>query len=148
MSDELRFPDPSETRVPRDSGAIDDGTARRIREAYRPPVALGGPEAAYWSGLESRIMARVRIAAPAPASDQGWWSVLGGWAQVGLVAAAAIFATAGLISAQLGDPDEQVPYESVVQTSTPEALSAPAQLITASDKSVQRDAALQYVLSY
>ena len=51
------------------------------------------------------------------------------------------------VSDRFGDPEEQVAYESVVQSS-PEVFSAPAQIIMASDKSGQRDAALQYVLSY
>jgi len=147
MSDELRFPDPSARRGVRDSNALDDRTARLIREAYLPPVASGEAANAYWSALESRIMARVATADPTR-GDEGLWSVLERWAQVGLVAAVAIFAVAGVVGRSLGEPEEQVAYESVVQAATPEALSAPAQLITASDKSVQRDAALQYVLSY
>jgi hypothetical protein len=72
---------------------------------------------------------------------------LGSWAQVGLVAAAAIFAISGAVSNRFGDTEEQVAYESVVHSS-PEVFSAPAQIIMASDVSGQRDAALQYVLSY
>jgi hypothetical protein len=66
---------------------------------------------------------------------------------MGLVAAAALFAVGGLVSQQLGEPEEQVAYESMV-TSAPEAISAPAAIMTASDGSSQRDAALQYILSY
>ncbi|HYN80335.1 MAG TPA: hypothetical protein VES88_02460 [Gemmatimonadaceae bacterium] len=146
MADELKFPDPSERRGERDKDALDDRTARAIRDAYRPFVAPGEAENAYWSTLERRIMARVANAGLAH-SDQGWVSVLGGWAQVGLVAAAAIFAVAGVVSDRFGEADEQVAYESVVHTS-PEVYSTPAQIILASDKSGQRDAALQYVLSY
>jgi cytochrome c-type biogenesis protein CcmH/NrfG len=146
MTDELRFPDPFDRRGAGDKDALDDRTARLIRDAYRPPVAAGEAENAYWSALERRIMARAASSGRAQ-SDQGWMSVLGGWAQLGLVAAAALFMTAGLVSTRFTDSDEQFGYESVV-TSTPEALSAPAQLMTSSDQSVQRDAALQYVLSY
>jgi anti-sigma-K factor RskA len=146
MTDELRFPDPLERRVARDADALDDRTARAIHEAYLPPVARGEAENAYWSALEQRIMARVAGADPVQ-RDQGYWSVLNGWSQVGLVAAAALFAVGGLVSHQLGEPEEQVAYESV-QPSAPEAISAPAALITASDRSAQRDAALQYLLSY
>lgn len=146
MADELKFPDPSERPGARDKDALDDRTARAIRNAYRPHVARGEAENAYWSTLERRIMARVANAGLAH-SDQGWVSVLGGWAQVGLVAAAAIFAVAGVVSDRFGEADEQVAYESVVHTS-PEVYSTPAQIIFASDKSGQRDAALQYVLSY
>ena len=146
MTDELKFPDPDERRIVRDKDALDERTAQAIRTAYRPPVASGEAETAYWDGIQRRIMARVASAGLAQA-DQGWWSVLGNWAQVGLVAAAALFATAGLVSTRFADSDDQVAYESIVN-STPEALSAPAQLMTSSDQSVQRDAALQYVLSY
>lgn len=147
MTDELKFPDPLERRVPRDADALNERTARAIHEAYLPPVARGGAENAYWSRLELRIMARVAGADPVQ-REQGYWSVLNGWAQVGLVAAAALFAVGGLVSHQLGEPEEQVAYESVVPTSAPEAFSAPAAIMTASDRSTQRDAALQYVLSY
>jgi len=146
MADELKFPDPSEHRGARDKDALDEGTARVIRSAYRPPVASGDAETAYWNTLERRIMARVASAGLAQ-GDQGWLSVLGSWAQVGLVAAAAIFAIAGAVSNRFGDTEEQVAYESVVHSS-PEVFSAPAQIIMASDVSGQRDAALQYVLSY
>ena len=61
---------------------------------------------------------------------------------------AALFLVGGFVSHQLGEPEDQVAYESVVQPSTPDAISARAQLITASDQSDQRDAALQYILSY
>ena len=148
MTDELKFPDPLERRVPRDADAIDERTARAIHEAYLPPLTRGEVENNYWSALEQRIMARVATANPAQ-REQGYWSVLNGWAQVGLVAAAALFAIGGLVSQRLGEPEEQVAYESVVPTSsTPEAVSAPAALLTASGSSAQRDAALQYVLSY
>src|SRR5687767_3102045 len=146
MADELKFPDSFERRGERDKDALDNRTARAIRSAYRPPVALGEGENAYWSTLERRIMARV-ASVGVPYNDQGWLSVLGGWAQVGLVAAAALFAVAGVVSDRFDEPDEQVAYESVVHTS-PEVYSTPAQIILASDKSGQRDAALQYVLSY
>lgn len=147
MTDELRFPDPLERRIVRDADALDARTAREIHEVYLPPLIRGEVENAYWSALEQRIMARVMSAGPVQ-REQGYWSVLNGWAQVGLVAAAALFAIGGLVSQQLGEPEEQVAYESVVPASTPEAVSAPAALLTASNRSAQRDAALQYVLSY
>jgi anti-sigma-K factor RskA len=146
MTDELRFPDSPRTRVPRDSDALDERVTRVIHAAYLPPVASAEAATAYWSALEKRVMARVRSAAPV-SLDQGWWSVLNGWSQMGMVAAAALLMIAGVVGNSLSEPDEQVSYESVVPSS-PEAISAPIQLVTASDKSVQRDAALQYVLSY
>lgn len=147
MTDELKFPDSLERRGPRDADALDERTTRAIHEVYLPPLIRGGADNAYWSALEQRIMATVAGAEPVK-REQGYWSVLNGWAQMGLVAAAALFAIGGLVSQQLGEPEEQVAYESVVPASTPEAISAPAALLTASNGSAQRDAALQYVLSY
>lgn len=148
MTDELKFPDSS--GQPRESGSIDERTAKLIREAYLPPVAAGEAEHAYWNALESRIMASV-ASGVVRESEAGWWSVLGGWAQVGLVAAVALFAVASLVSQRLGEPDDQVAtdagYEAVMPGST-FINSAPVQLITASNRATQRDAALQYVLSY
>ncbi|SRR6266550_692835 len=145
MADELKFPNPGERHVARDADSLDEQTVRAIHSTYLPPVA--GDQNAYWNTLQQRIMARVGTVLPAR-REQGWWSVLGGWSEVGLVAAAALFIVGGFVSNQLGEPDDQVAYESVVQPSTPEAISARAQLITASDRSDQRDAALQYILSY
>jgi hypothetical protein len=139
MTDELKFPDRSD--------ALDERTARAIRDAYLPPVSAGVEEHAYWRALEKRIMSRIDLLSLAE-RDLGWWSVLNNWAEVGLVAAAALFAIGGAISTHLGEPDEQVAYDSVIQKSIPDALTTPAAVLTASDESSQRDAALQYVLSY
>ena len=145
MTDELNFPNPGERHIARDADSLDEQTVRAIHSAYSPPVS--GDESVYWNTLQQRIMAHVETTEPAQ-REQGWWSVLNGWSQVGLVAAAALFAVGGFVSQRLGEPEDQVAYESLVQPSTPEAISARAQLITASDKSDQRDAALQYILSY
>lgn len=135
MTDELKLP---------------ERTAQLIRDVYLPPVASGEAEHAYWNALEKRIMAGV-AGGVVRESDSGWWSVLGGWSQVGLVAAAALFAVASLLSQRLGEPEDQVAsdagYEAVMPGST-FINSAQVQLITASNRASQRDAALQYVLSY
>lgn len=144
MADELKFPNPGERHVARDADSLDEQTLRAIHDVYQPPVA--SEPNAYWNTLHQRIVAGVKTVVPAQ-REQGWWSVLNGWSEVGLVAAAALFAIGGFVSKELGEPDDQVAYESV-QPLTPDAISAPAQLITASDRSDQRDAALQYVLSY
>jgi len=72
---------------------------------------------------------------------------LHGWAQMGLVAATALLVAGGVISTRLGEPDEPATYESVV-SSAPDVITTRTALMTASDKLEQRDAALQYVLSY
>jgi hypothetical protein len=147
MTDELKFPNPSERRVAREPGSLDEQTARAIHDAYMPPVAAGEAENNYWSALERRIMSRIESAGPR-LRDQSWMSVLNGWAQVGLVAAAALFAVGSAISSNLGEPDEQVAYDGYIQVSPPDAVSATAALMSASDKSSLHEAALQYVLTY
>ena len=140
MSDELKFRKP-------DAGALSENTAQAIREAYSPPVATGQTESAYWSALERKIMSRIESAGPR-LREQGWMSVLNGWAQVGLVAAAALFAVGSAVSSNLGEPEEQVAYDGYIQVSSPDAVSATAALMGATDRSSLHEAALQYVLTY
>jgi hypothetical protein len=134
MADELKFPT-NGAKADRDS--LDESLTALIRDAYTPE---GGD--AYWAGLEQRIMARV--ASQPSSSDAGWWSVLAPWARPALVAAAAIFAIAGVVNTQLADSDEQVAYESAF--STPDVVSASEEII-----SVERGtdgATISYFLSH
>src|SRR5215212_505122 len=112
MTDELKFPANGE-RPDRDS--LDESLTGLIRDAYAPP---GGD--AYWAGFEQRIMAQV---ASDTHDDSGWWSVLAPWGRPALIAAAAIFALAGVINQQLVDTDEQLAYDSAFQSSTPDVIS-------------------------
>jgi hypothetical protein len=131
MTDELRFP------VNGDRDSLDESLVSLVREAYAPP---GGD--AYWSGLESRIMGRVA----GSSSDSAWWNVLAPWARPALIAAAAIFALAGVIDQKLTETEEQVAYDSVVQSVTPEVLTTTQELT-----SVERGAdgaTLSYFLSH
>jgi hypothetical protein len=143
MTDELKFPNPGDRHTNRDAGSLDERTVRAIHEIYLPPVQT---EDVYWSALESRIVASLD-AAPRARQEPSSISILNSWAQIGLVAATALFAIGGLISNRLGEPEEPVAYESVV-TPAPEVITTRTALLTANDKSAQRDAALQYVLSY
>jgi len=152
MGDELKFPDASgrgEQRH-RNSDAQSRGEAlseplvRLVREAYLPPTT-SADSASYWQGLEQRIMARATAAGVG--TDNQWWSVLGAWAQTGLIAAAAIFAVAGVINQRVNASDSQFVYESVVQPATPEILSAPKDLLSAPE-GARSDATLSYVLSH
>ena len=132
MTDELKFP----TNGDRDS--LDESLKSLVREAYAPP---GGD--AYWAGLESRIMNRV---ASQSQSDGAWWNVLAPWARPALIAAAAIFALAGVIDRQLVESEEQVAYDSFVQSVTPEVMNTTEEL-----SSVERGAdgaTLSYFLSH
>jgi hypothetical protein len=135
MSDELKFPGQGS----RDS--LGEPLARIVREAYEPRTNEGEM---YWTGLESRIMARVRAAGT---SDRRWWSVLAPWAQAGLIAATAVFALTSVINQQMSDTDSQYAYESVVQPATPDVDASEA-LLGAPDKATGTDATLDYVLSH
>jgi hypothetical protein len=135
MPDELKFPT-NGAKPDRDS--LDESLTGLVRDAYAPP---GGE--LYWTGLEQRIMARV---ASETQGDSGWWSVLAPWARPALIAAAAIFAVAGVINQQLVDSDDQLAYESVLQSSTPDVVSATDEII-----SVERGAdgaTISYFLSH
>jgi len=132
MTDELKFP------ANGDRDSLDESFRSLIRDAYAPP---GGDD--YWTGLESRIMSRVASRAP---GETAWWNVLAPWARPALVAAAAIFALAGVINEQLVDSDEQVAYDSVVQSVTPDVLKTSEEL-TSLERGAD-GATLSYFLSH
>lgn len=119
MTDELKFPT-NGARADRDS--LDESLSGLIRDAYAPP---GGD--AYWAGLEQRIMARVSSETQ---GDASWWSVLAPWGRPALIAAAAIFAVAGVINQQLVDTDDQFAYDSAFQSSTPDVVSTSEEIIS------------------
>jgi anti-sigma factor RsiW len=135
MTDELKFPT-NGARPDRDS--LDESLVSAIRDVYSPQ---GGD--AYWAGLEQRIMARVTSQSQ---SEGSWWSVLAPWARPALIAAAAIFAIAGVINQQLVETDDQLSYESAFQSSTPSVVSSSEEIM-----SVERGAdgaTLSYYLSH
>ncbi len=138
MTDELKFPG-SGGSTGRDP--LGEPLTRMIRDAYAPAASNAD---AYWAGLESRIMARVRSGGE---RDAGWWSVMAPWARVGLIAAAAIFAVTSVINQRISESDSQYAYESVVQTSATD-VDASAALLASPDRSVGSDATLDYVLSH
>ena len=135
MRDELKFPDAGE-RLDRDS--LGEPLESLIREAYTPPDAAVFPDM-YWSGLETRIMARI-----AADNDRGWWSELLPWARIGLAAAAAIFALAGIINRQM-EPRDEVAYEAGIEPDMTTASDEPiaGQYLTGDSDG----AALRYYLS-
>ncbi len=138
MSDELRFQNASE-RADRDS--LGEPLVSLIRDAYSPPVSAAD-SAAYWAGLEQRIMTEVSV------DDGRWWTVLAPWARTGLIAAGAVFALAGLINQQLGDSESQLAYDSVVEATTPEVLSTSEELMTIQNGPDGDGAAVSYFLSH
>jgi len=134
MTDELKFPDAGDR-----ADSPGEPVVTLIREAYAPPDAAAWPDV-YWAGLETRIMARVSAEA-----EKGWWAELVPWARVGLVAAAAIFAFAGVVNNQLGAAEDQMAYEAVNQ---PDLTTASDEPIAGQYVSTSGDAAaLSYYLS-
>jgi hypothetical protein len=136
MSDELKFPGTPGTP---DRDSLSEPLRQLVRDAYAPRTDTE----AYWAGLEQRIMAGIK--APTT-SDTRWWTVLGPWAQAGLIAAPAIFAVTSVINRRISESETQSAYETALQSPTPE-VDASAALLT-SDKSSARDATLDYVLSH
>jgi hypothetical protein len=119
MGDELRF---SGKNAGADRDSLGEPLTALIRDAYAPP---GGD--AYWGRLEQRIMSRVGAL---PRGDTPWWNVLAPWARPALVAAAAIFALAGVINESLVDSDSPLAYESVIEGTTPDVVAAAQELIS------------------
>ena len=135
MSDDLKFP---VNGVKPDRDALDESLLGLIRDVYVPP---GGDS--YWPGLEQRIMARIVSHSEV---DAPWWSVLAPWARPALVAAAAIFALAGVINRQFIESDLQLAYDSVLQSVTPDVVATSEEII-----SVERGtdgATISYFLSH
>jgi hypothetical protein len=64
----------------------DDDLTRALAAIYAAP-----PEAAYWTALEQRILARIE----AGGGEDEWWSVPEKWLRVGLVAAGIAVIVAG-----------------------------------------------------
>jgi hypothetical protein len=135
MTDELKFP---VNGVKPDRDALDESLLGLIRDAYTPPDGD-----AYWLGLEQRIMARV--ASPGE-GDAKWWSVLAPWARPALVAAAALFALAGVVNLEFVESESQLAYDSVLQSVTPDVVATSEEII-----SVERGtegATISYFLSH
>jgi hypothetical protein len=134
MDNELRFPKTDSDN----SDSLGEPLVSLMREAYTPPDAAGFGDV-YWSGLESRVMARIA----ADTAERGWWAVLAPWARVGLAAAAAIFMLAGVVNQQLAEPADQVAYEVISDVGFTSATDEPI-----AGQYVSRDASgLSYYLS-
>jgi len=124
----------------------DEGDAKiteALREIYAPPA-----EGAYWSSLESRILAHMR-ANRAVAIPVNWWTDLADWAAPGLAAAALLFVVAGAIWSRQKDDDMSATYEAVTESLGPDVLPGAEQVVIAPrDGSSQREATFRYVLSH
>jgi hypothetical protein len=108
-------------------------------DLYAPP---GGD--AYWSALETRIMASI-----ADSAAGRWWMVVGSWARSGLVAAAAII-VAAVVSALLvhaHDQEMRTAYESASQPSITQTLTIPTGALSERDGPDSRGATFRDVIS-
>lgn len=121
-------------RPPQPSSSGDDPLVTRLlRDVYAAPA-----DAAYWAGLEGRIMARIGGSGAGTVPTPEWWQVIGEWIAPGLAAAgiAALLAAATLLSER--SEQRQIAYRSVLEASaarpTPPAID-------------DRDGALSYFLS-
>lgn len=100
---------------------FDNPLPEPVREAARALYAAP-TDPTYWASLEAKVMARLSAAAATPAR---WWQVLGGWAQGGLVAAAAILAVAGVLLMHAHSEDMQTAYDAILRPAPAESLAVP-----------------------
>lgn len=110
-----------------------------VRDMYAPP---GGD--AYWSVLESRIMARIGDSAAGR-----WWMVVGSWARSGLVAAAAIIVATvvGALLVRAHDQELRTAYESATQASITQQVTVPTGALSERDGPDTRGATFRDVIS-
>ncbi len=103
----------------------DPAVTLQLRSLLRPPA-----DAAYWDGLESRIMERI-LADAAPsilttsvtgslAAITGWWEPFSQWRRIGGAVAAAAMLLVGWGLWQTSGTEDRLAYEAAV-----EALSTP-----------------------
>ncbi len=118
---------------------LPDEVIEAARVMYAPPSGD-----AYWSALEFRIMARISEAAASQ-----WWTVVGGWARSGLVAAAAIIVATvvGALLIQARTQETRTAYESATQPSITEQLTVPSGALSERDGPDTRGATFRDVIS-
>jgi hypothetical protein len=83
----------------------DEAVADGLRALYAAP---GGD--AYWSELESRIMARVADV------EMGWWSELDRWVRPALAAAAVLLLAGGLAMFRAHEADQELASETMLSS--------------------------------
>lgn len=119
---------------------LPDDVIAAARDIYAPPASD-----AYWSALETRIMACIGDSAAGR-----WWMVVGGWARGGLVAAAAIIVATvvGALLIQAHNQEMRTAYESASQPSITEQVSVPAGALSERDGPDTRGATFRDVISH
>jgi hypothetical protein len=127
---------------PADEG--DAQVTKLLRDTYAAPA-----DAAYWEGLEARIMAYIAVHRPDSLIPVNWWSDLASWAAPGLAAAALLFVAAGMMWSRQNDEEMRTTYEAVTESVATDILPGAVQVVTAPrDGSSQRDATFRYVMSH
>jgi hypothetical protein len=127
---------------PADEG--DAQVTKLLRDTYAAPA-----DAAYWEGLEARIMAHIAVHRPDSLIPVNWWSDLASWAAPGLAAAALLFVAAGMMWSRQNDEEMRTTYEAVTESVATDILPGAVQVVTAPrDGSSQRDATFRYVMSH
>lgn len=108
----------------------DDALDRALRVVHAAPE-----DAAYWDGLHTRIMARVR----AGETLDAWWLIPAPVRRVGLIAAALALVVGGSLLLRERAVDRQLAYDTVMEpTDTVPQLAI-------RDQGTERDAALRYL---
>jgi hypothetical protein len=127
---------------PADEG--DAQVTKLLRDTYAAPA-----DAAYWEGLEARIMAYIAVHRPDSLIPVNWWADLASWAAPGLAAAALLFVAAGMMWSRQNDEEMRTTYEAVTESVATDILPGAVQVVTAPrDGSSQRDATFRYVMSH
>ena len=91
--------------IPRDPGEWSDDAVQQALQSHYVSHA----NEAYWSGLERRIMERVR-----GEGAREWWSYFPGWVRYGLAAAAAAIIVASVAQWQTRAAQERMAYHELI----------------------------------
>jgi hypothetical protein len=111
----------------------EDEVTHGLRALYAAPAG-----AAYWSDMESRIMARVAEV------ELGWWDELDRWMRPALVAAAVLVVTAGVAMFRAQQTEADLAYRALL---SPSPISSPMDTVAAPPIQPDRkDAALRTIL--
>jgi hypothetical protein len=113
----------------------DAEVTRGVRALYAAPEG-----AAYWDGLESRIMRYVLTADGGP-----WWTAFGGWSRAGAIAAAIALVAVGLGTQGAQEAEVRAAYEAVVDGAAP---ATTLDRVTRTPGLTETEAMFRYVIAY
>ena len=113
----------------------DDDLTSGLRSLYAAPAGH-----AYWSDLESRVMARVAEV------ELGWWTELDRWLKPALAAAAVLVISAGVMMFQAQQDERRQAYEELF--TPPPVAGAPVEASAIQRSTPEpRDNALRFLLN-